>query len=53
MRSLLTDTGAALVPGHDVELHWDGRTARRRRPQRAEIGFFSDASTGEEDRSIG
>ncbi|MFB8189288.1 MBL fold metallo-hydrolase [Microbacterium sp. NPDC055988] len=53
LRSLLTDTGAALVPGHDVELRWDGRTARRQRPQRAEIGFFADASTGEEDRSIG
>lgn len=53
MRSLLTDTGATLVPGHDVELRWDGRTAQRRHPQRAEIGFFADASTGEEDRSIG
>ncbi|WP_337002474.1 MULTISPECIES: MBL fold metallo-hydrolase [unclassified Microbacterium] len=53
LRSLLTDTGAALVPGHDAELRWDGRTAHRQRPQRAEIGFFADPSTGEEDRSIG
>ena len=53
LRSLLTDTGAALVPGHDVELRWDGRTAWRERSQRAAIGFFADASTGEEDRSIG
>ena len=53
LRSLLTDTGATLVPGHDVELRWDGRTAERQHPQRAEIGFFADASTGEEDRSIG
>ncbi|WP_235563382.1 MBL fold metallo-hydrolase [Microbacterium sp. Root322] len=53
MRSLLTDTGANLVPGHDVELRWEDGEVRRRHAARAAIGFFADASTGEQDRSIG
>jgi len=53
LRSLLTDTGATLVPGHDVELRWEDGTAHRERAQRASIGYFADATTGEDDRSIG
>lgn len=53
LRSLLTDTGATLVPGHDVELRWADGEARRHHPQRAAIGYFADATRGEEDRSIG
>jgi len=52
LRSLMRDTGAAMVPGHDVELSLgpDGAPIRER-IQRATIGFVVDAS-GEQDRSI-
>lgn len=52
LRSLLTDTGGILVPGHDVALRLvDGRAARVR-PQEAQIAFFADPSAGAQDRSI-
>ncbi|MFS0894873.1 MBL fold metallo-hydrolase [Microbacterium sp. 179-I 3D3 NHS] len=53
LRSLLVDTGATLVPGHDVALRWQDGEALRQNPQRAAIAFFAGATTGEEDRSIG
>lgn len=52
LRSLLTDTAGLLVPGHDVALRLDGGTVERVRPQRAAIGYFPDATGGEQDRSI-
>lgn len=53
LRSLLNDTSGVLVPGHDVELALvDGET-QRRRSQRANISYFTDATSGEQDHSIG
>ncbi|MFK4728289.1 MBL fold metallo-hydrolase [Agromyces mediolanus] len=52
LRSLLADTSGVLVPGHDVGLALVDGAVERVRPQRAEIGYFADAS-GEQDRSIG
>ncbi|XUK60676.1 hypothetical protein ABMA10_01755 [Plantibacter sp. RU18] len=52
LRSLLTDTGGMLVPGHDVALRLvDGR-AERVRLQEAQIAFFADSSGRAQDRSI-
>ena len=53
LRSLLTDTGGVLLPGHDVGLAMDGGQVLRLREQRAQIGFFADAQGDETDRSIG
>ncbi|QUW20144.1 MBL fold metallo-hydrolase [Agrococcus sp. Marseille-Q4369] len=53
LRSLLSDTAAALVPGHDVSLALTDGEARRLHEQHAEIGFFADGVHGERDRSIG
>lgn len=53
LRSLMTDTGALLVPGHDVELTLADGGVQRIRPQHASIEFFADAARGAQDRSIG
>ena len=53
LRSLLQDTAGVLVPGHDVGLSLVDGNARRVRPQKAVIGYFADATSGEQDRSIG
>lgn len=53
LRSLLTDTAAALVPGHDVSLALTDGEAHRLHEQQASIGFFADGVHGEQDRSIG
>jgi glyoxylase-like metal-dependent hydrolase (beta-lactamase superfamily II) len=53
LRSLLADTGGLLLPGHDVALTYDRAEAARERPQCARIGYFADATGGEQDRSIG
>lgn len=53
LRSLLRDTSGTLVPGHDVGLRLVDGEAQRIHPQRAEISFFVDGATGEQDRSIG
>lgn len=53
LRSLLNDTGGVLVPGHDVGLTLAEGGLRRVHPQRASIGYFADAASGEQDRSIG
>lgn len=52
LRTLMAETGAGLVPGHDVPLELAGETVQRRYPQQAQISFFADATAGEEDRSI-
>lgn len=52
LRALMAETGASLVPGHDVLLGLAGQTVQRRYPQHAQISFFAGATTGEEDRSI-
>lgn len=53
LRSLLTDTSGVLLPGHDVGLAVVDGDVRRVRPQHAAIGYFADATGGEQDRSIG
>lgn len=53
LRSLLTDTSATLLPGHDVGLELINGEAQRLREQRAQISFFADALSPEIDRSIG
>ena len=53
LRSLMRDTAGLLLPGHDVGLTLDGGEVYRVREQRAQIGFFADALSGETDRSIG
>lgn len=53
LRSLLTDTSGVLVPGHDVGLTLVDGDTQRTRPQKADIGYFNDATGGEQDRSIG
>lgn len=52
LRSLLTDTSGVLVPGHDTGLVLADGEVHRVRPQRADIGYFADGITGEQDRSI-
>lgn len=52
LRSLLTDTSGVLIPGHDVGLTLVNGQVERMRPQRAAIGYFADATNGEQDRSI-
>src|SRR5690606_33514028 len=49
LRSLLTDTSAALVPGHDVSLALIDGEVRRLHHQQASIGFFADGVHGEQD----
>lgn len=52
LRSYMTDSGAILVPGHDVPLAIrDGAIVRTRRP-RAQITFVDDATHPGVDRSI-
>jgi glyoxylase-like metal-dependent hydrolase (beta-lactamase superfamily II) len=53
LRSLLTDTSGVLLPGHDVGLSLIDGDVQRVRPQHAILGYFADASSGEQDRSIG
>ena len=52
LRSLLTDTSATLLPGHDVGLSIVDGEVKRLREQRAQISFFADALSPETDRSI-
>lgn len=52
LRSLLTDTGGTLVPGHDVGLRIVDGAVERVRPQEAQIAFFAAGADGAEDRSI-
>lgn len=51
LRRRVEQTGAVLVPGHDVPLRFSSGSVARTRPQRAEIGFFATAD-GPSDRSI-
>ncbi|PPF45446.1 hypothetical protein C5B85_07710 [Pseudoclavibacter sp. AY1F1] len=53
LRSLLTETSATLLPGHDVGLNLINGEVQRLREQRAQISFFADALSPESDRSIG
>lgn len=53
LRSLLIDTSATLLPGHDVGLSLIDGEVQRLRQQRAQISFFADALNPARDRSIG
>lgn len=52
LRSLLTDTGGTLVPGHDVALRLVDDVVERVRPQEARIAFFASGVDDAQDRSI-
>ncbi len=52
LRGLLADTSGVLVPGHDVALALRDGVPARLRAQGASVGFFADATSGEQDRSI-
>lgn len=52
LRSLMTDTSATLIPGHDVALDLIDAKASRQRLQRAQISFFADGTHSAQDRSI-
>lgn len=52
LRSLMSDTSATLLPGHDVGLRLIDGEVLRLREQSAQISFFADALSPAQDRSI-
>lgn len=52
LRAVMTETGAILVPGHDVPLAVRGGAIVRTRLQGARIAFVADAASPGVDRSI-
>jgi N-acyl homoserine lactone hydrolase len=53
LTSLMRDTSAMLIPGHDVALSIRDGAVTRVRPQHAQIAFVSGADVEPQDRSIG